>query len=237
MYRIGPGPGKYALPTTIGHNSHDARKWRQPMYSIGKRPDELGIDVGPGPAKYNTERLSRFGTKHHQGYMGLSCHLSQIDRTPAANAYKIPEIIGNNRTKMYKTKSPDYFIGERIDIIFDDRTPGPNKYKLPALFEENKGAAFKQKAPAYSFAIRNSEVLDSKSPGPAKYYPGANDQHKIQTTIKLRSNDALRNETPAPNHYDLNRYKPGRRTPAFTMGIRHPDWKQPMFVEDDIINV
>lgn len=33
----GPGPGRYALPSTVGFEAHDATKKTDPAYSFGRR--------------------------------------------------------------------------------------------------------------------------------------------------------------------------------------------------------
>lgn len=34
---LGPGPGRYGLPSTCGYISHDFTKWKSPAYSFGSR--------------------------------------------------------------------------------------------------------------------------------------------------------------------------------------------------------
>lgn len=36
-YFKGPGPGRYALPSTCGYNKHDITKWMNPAYSFGQK--------------------------------------------------------------------------------------------------------------------------------------------------------------------------------------------------------
>ena len=37
FYSIGPGPGRYGLPGTVGANGHDFTKHMKPAYSFGSR--------------------------------------------------------------------------------------------------------------------------------------------------------------------------------------------------------
>lgn len=36
-FTLGPGPGRYALPSTCGANRHDITKKMSPAYSFGQR--------------------------------------------------------------------------------------------------------------------------------------------------------------------------------------------------------
>lgn len=74
MKRIGPGPGKYLLPTTVGYVDHDATRPRAPLYSMGQRPVVVMMTDGPGAAKYNIENKTRFGGPSDHAYMGHKVH-------------------------------------------------------------------------------------------------------------------------------------------------------------------
>lgn len=39
LFYAGPGPGRYALPSTVGFKSHDFTKYMKPAYSFGHRLD------------------------------------------------------------------------------------------------------------------------------------------------------------------------------------------------------
>lgn len=59
---LGPGPGAYMLPPLVGHPDHDARKHRNPMYSMGIVPEVRGKNLGPGPGAYYPQKMTRYGT-------------------------------------------------------------------------------------------------------------------------------------------------------------------------------
>jgi len=62
MLFVGPGPGVYMLPPTVGYDKHDNRKQRLPQYSFGMRTRAPGEDLGPGPGAYKVDKLTRYGT-------------------------------------------------------------------------------------------------------------------------------------------------------------------------------
>lgn len=60
---LGPGPGAYMMPTLVGHPNHDARKYRNPMYSFGTVPEKKGKQFGPGPGAYYPDKVTRHGAE------------------------------------------------------------------------------------------------------------------------------------------------------------------------------
>lgn len=58
---LGPGPGAYGLPTLVGYPEHDARKYRNPMYSFGVQTKTSKKHVGPGPGAYYPTKMTRYG--------------------------------------------------------------------------------------------------------------------------------------------------------------------------------
>lgn len=59
-YTLGPGPGAYRLPTTVGYNQHDPSRYRNPMFSFGVYAGYRLRQLGPGPA-YRIDRVTRDG--------------------------------------------------------------------------------------------------------------------------------------------------------------------------------
>ncbi|KAL5284801.1 hypothetical protein ACFFRR_006859 [Megaselia abdita] len=55
---LGPGPGAYMLPPTIGHQSHDIRKERSPMFTFGNSQPRFKPSINAGLASYNHFRSS-----------------------------------------------------------------------------------------------------------------------------------------------------------------------------------
>ncbi|XP_017025980.1 protein CIMAP1D [Drosophila kikkawai] len=64
----GPGPGAYMLPSSFGQKG--------PQYSFGQRTGRNRHEkVGPGPAAYRIDKVTRFGKSE-----GLQ--FSMLDRSP-----------------------------------------------------------------------------------------------------------------------------------------------------------
>lgn len=228
--RPSPGPAKYALPQLIGCTDHDPRKRRQPCYTMGYRPQNLNCQVGPGPAKYNVENVYRYGRMRTPAYMGEKLKDRNSDVTPSPNAYSIPEIIGNNRT--YMQRAPDYLMGAKLNNKVDNSTPGPGSYGVPTYIGPDSCKVMKPKAPVYTIGDRLNESKRDRYPGPAEYVPVTTD-HQIPFTLTGKAGINYGNCIPGSNSYDVSRYKPGRKTPEYSMGIRYPDWQIPPISRED----
>lgn len=226
MRREGPGPGKYALPSTIGCKTHDPRKTKLPCYSIGKRIRDKYDAVGPGPGKYAIDKYNRYGREHFPAYMGDLVHDKRHDQAPAPNAYLLPT------PNVHARRQPAHIIGQKLIDRYNTGTPGPNIYKLPRVIGPNTGpVTATPKAPVFSIAKRLPINYNVGVPGP-KYLPKPIDQGKLPTTLKFRTKERIGNEVPGPK-YNLQFHKPGRKSPAFSMGIRYPDWVEPHIIPED----
>lgn len=74
---------------------------------------------------------------------------------------------------------------------------------------------------------------ENVGPGPAKYDPRREEEGRILITIKSRHPYQTGHVGPGANKYDLSDYKPRRRMPAYTMGMRLSGIAQPMIVPCD----
>lgn len=226
MRKDGPGPGKYVLPPTIGCKTHDPRKNKGPCYSIGKRLRDSQDLVGPGPGKYALEKYNRYGKEHFPSYIGQTLHISPNDQAPAPNAYALPT------PNVCGRRQPAYAIASRLVNRFDTGIPGPNIYKLPKVLGPNTGPVTSTpKAPAYSIAKRLNVIDKSATPGP-KYLPKFIDQGKLPATLKFRPKDKLDADIPGPK-YNLQHHRPGKKSPAYSLGRRYPEWVEPNIIQDD----
>lgn len=132
MKSIGPGPAKWLLPSTVGHTGHDMTRDRAPEYTMGIRPATVLKSLGPGAGKWYIANKTRFGPAFYPAYMGYRLNDPvKMDTTPSPAKYKLPDLIGINRTKVWKDRSPDFVMGYRFNTRHhDSRTPGP-KFLLP----------------------------------------------------------------------------------------------------------
>lgn len=233
MRRIGPGPAKYDLPTTIGLKNRDIRKKFAPSYIIGERLKTRADAIGPGPAKYDPGEYTRHGKDYHAGYIGQKIKLNVVNPNPAPNAYNLPNMIGADRPNVYKNRSPEYPIGQKINCKFTSITPAPNTYNLPHLIGPDSAKSDKIKAPSYLIGVKLNELQKSITPGPNKYYPELKNPRKLHTSILPRRPHSIKSHVPAPNAYNLQPHKPGRKEPAYSIGNKYPDWMQPLIVEAD----
>lgn len=211
MINCGPSPSKYLLPPVVGYQNHDVRLERKPAYTFGVRASTQDIDVGPGPAKYLLTDVTRYGKSMQIAHkFGSRYSHKVITDTPAPNAYILPD------TKRY----PMYSIGSRWSSEVDSNgNPSPAHYQLPSSI---RGDDFTLKrAPIYSISNhRPNPSMQSFGPGPAAYLPNLETCIKLLPTLKFRTKHEISSDTPAPNHYFLQNFKPGIRRPSYIIGRR-----------------
>uniref|UniRef100_A0AAG5CUA0 Outer dense fiber protein 3 n=1 Tax=Anopheles atroparvus TaxID=41427 RepID=A0AAG5CUA0_ANOAO len=223
----GPGPAKYKLPSTFGFNEHDPRKERKPMYTMRALPKyNRGGTIGPGPAGYALEKLTRTGKPHDRMYsMGARLQMPKQDLTPGPGAHD------NHRVPTMKcNRAPMYSFGKRLDLSNKDIVPGPNRY-------DGVVHMCRPKAPAYSMRQRTKELEGYVGPGPAKYgLPTCDVTRTRPPNYSMRAAYkplVERTPHPGPNHYGLMNLQVARTAPSYTFGIRYPQWKLPMVVPGD----
>ncbi|XP_066503143.1 outer dense fiber protein 3-like protein 2b [Hoplias malabaricus] len=234
----GPGPGRYALPSTIGFIGHDFTKAMSPAYSFhGRMSDNMYyVDSSPGPRYHIDASVTRFGKDGSPAYSihGRTPGPKRVFRTPGPGEYH-PEI-----TPLCSThrKTPSYTMGSRTPYRSADTIPAPNKYTLPALM----GSHVLTKPASASYTISGrvktggySEDL-SNTPGPGRY-------NRTDPNIYLPRQPAYsmlgRHESspgeitlrPGPGSYNpekVTAHKP--RPPAFTLGFKHSEFVTPLVV-------
>lgn len=108
--------------------------------------------------------------------------------------------------------------------------PSPARYTLPTTVGYKDHDVRKQRNPAYSFGLRLHDKSHGQSPGPNQYhFPsviGGKDKTVERAPAysmygRLSYKDHL--VSPAPNAYGLQNFKPGTRSPAYTMGAKLED--------------
>uniref|UniRef100_A0A182MC00 Outer dense fiber protein 3 n=1 Tax=Anopheles culicifacies TaxID=139723 RepID=A0A182MC00_9DIPT len=222
----GPGPAAYGLPREIGHNQHDPRKDRKPMYSMRPTYKTNYETIGPGPATYDLKKQTRVGGPRELKY-SLASRLNPLkaDMIPGPGAHN------NHLVPTMKCKrAPLYSFGQRIEVVNKEIIPAPNRYN--GLIHMTR-----QKAPRYSMGIKTKDIQDTLGPGPATYGATSRDvTHRRAPCYGLRAGyKTLKSQFPhpAPNHYPLMNLRVGSTAPNYSFGIRYPEWKDPMIVPGD----
>ncbi|XP_038130352.1 outer dense fiber protein 3-like protein 2a isoform X1 [Cyprinodon tularosa] len=236
----GPGPGRYALPPTVGYINHDFTKPNSPAYSFHGRMSSamISIDSSPGPRYYIGGNITRFGRTETPSYSisGRGRRIRKKDelfQTPGPGAYspeRAPPLNGHRRP-------PSYTIGERTRYRTVDPVPAPNSYTLPDLLGPQN--PHKPASASYSFSGRRtiggpSEDL-SKTPGPGQYrsidpdiYRQRQPCFSMQSRTKRQSSSSV---APGPGTYSPEKtYRHLHKSPSFTMGIRHSEFVTPLVV-------
>ncbi|XP_054470615.1 outer dense fiber protein 3-like protein 2a [Anoplopoma fimbria] len=237
----GPGPGRYALPPTVGYINHDFTKPSSPAYSFHSRMSSamVSVDSSPGPRYHIDAKVTRFGRMETPSYSILGrgrCtgeNRGQVFQTPGPGAYspeKAPPLNAHHRP-------PSYTIGSRTRYRSVDAVPAPNSYSLPNLL--GCQVPNKPSSASYSFSGRlkvgaPSEDL-SMSPGPAKYETTNPDvYHQRQPSFSIQRRTKRPNylsTIPGPGTYSPEKsHMHFPRPPSFTLGVRHSEFVTPLVV-------
>ncbi|CAG5866623.1 unnamed protein product [Menidia menidia] len=236
----GPGPGRYALPPTVGYMNHDFTKPSSPAYSFHSRMSSamVSVDSSPGPRYHVGANVTRFGRMDMPSY-SISGRGRQIGnkveqfQTPGPGAYspeRAPPLTPHRRP-------PSYTIGNRTRYRSVDAVPAPNSYSLPNLL--GCQVPHKPSSASYSFSGRSAvggptEDL-AMTPGPGKYSSINPDIYRQrQPSFSIQSRTKKPNYVsgvPGPGTYSPERihvHLP--KPPSFTMGIRHSEFVTPLVV-------
>lgn len=162
---LGPGPGAYRLPTTVGFPSHDPSRYRNPMYSFGINSGFNKKPLGPGPA-YRIDRITRDGNMFAPSWtFGARFAGRQPLRTPGPGAHA-PERCPPVRTQ----RAPAYTMGARLGFALKRPGPASNAYAI----------RFGPGSPVWSMAARIGFNAKAKSPGPAVYFQRDQDVYRFR---------------------------------------------------------
>ncbi|XP_020784541.1 outer dense fiber protein 3-like protein 2a [Boleophthalmus pectinirostris] len=234
----GPGPGRYALPPTVGYMNHDFTKPSSPAYTFHSRQSSamVSVDSSPGPRYSVDSRVTRFGRMQTPSYsiLGRGRRLGEQSQTPGPGTYSPERAPPVNAHRRF----PSYTMSTRTRYRTVDDVPAPNSYVLPNLMGSQ--VPHKPSSASFSFSGRRgvgapSEDL-SKSPGPAKYSSTHPDvMHRRQPSFSMQPRTQRPSYTsgvPGPGAYSPEKfYLHLPKRPAFTMGIRHSEFVTPLVVD------
>ncbi|KAI5631779.1 outer dense fiber protein 3-like [Phthorimaea operculella] len=222
---MGPGPGAYRLPTTVGFPGHDPSRYRNPMYSFGTRGGFGMRTLGPGPA-YKIDRVTRDGLVTAPAWsFGSRFPTRGYTKTPGPGAHA-PE----RCPPMKDPRAPCYSMGARLGRDQKKFGPAPNAY----LLRMGSGT------PAWTMAARLGWAAKSRSPGPANYFQ--KDQNVYRTRFPVYSLGARLegpgkvSRTPGPAAYPPNLYNVKRNPYCYSFGIKHAEWAPPMIIKEDTMD-
>ncbi|XP_002157290.3 ciliary microtubule associated protein 1A [Hydra vulgaris] len=231
----GPGPGRYALPSTCGYHNHDFTKKISPAYSFGHRLGDLfKTDSSPGPGYMVNSAITRFGKDGTPKYSILGrAKDPKTFETPSPGAYS-PE----NVHPPGERHAPAYSMAARTRYRKRDTTPAPNSYTLPTLL----GSKIPDKAASAAFSMIGRSKTGgfdedlSKTPGPGHY--NTLDPSKIKKKAPAYSmlgrsympGDSTQKPGPGahcPEKVTANK----RKAPSFSLGIRHSEYITPLIID------
>uniref|UniRef100_A0A8C1V703 Outer dense fiber of sperm tails 3-like 2a n=1 Tax=Cyprinus carpio TaxID=7962 RepID=A0A8C1V703_CYPCA len=210
----GPGPGRYALPPTIGYINHDYTKPSSPAYSFHSRMSSnmVSVDSSPGPQYHVDAKMTRFGRDGTPSYSMLGRKKKTADtfQTPGPGAYspekapplnlhhKPPSYTMAFRTR-YRTASASFTMSARRKAGGPSEdlsmTPGPGRYN------STEPSVYLNRQPSFSLQSRCNIPTDAtRKPGPGTHSP-----EKVTAHLP--------------------------RAPSFSMGVRHSEFVTPLIVD------
>lgn len=232
----GPGPAKYALPTTIGRNSVDLTKRQSPAFTFGSRAWSYKTD-SPGPAYSIDSQLSHRGRESRPSYSFGSRIISPVrkDQSPGPGAYN------TDHAPLWEKKAPQYSMSPRTNPRRIDNGPPPNSYKLPSTIGAHvPNMTGGPAASIYGRSEKHGFAEDlAKTPGPANYAvysPNTYKKRSPEYSIKGRNwNPGPKNTVPGPGAYNpQNVYAHLEQSPRHVIGVRHSDFKMPTITQADV---
>jgi len=232
----GPGPGRYALPSTCGYEKHDITKRMSPSYSFGQRLESSMFkkDSSPGPGYMVHPSITRYGKDGTPMY-------SILGRAKEHNSFKTPSPGAYSPEKVHpqgEKHAPSYSMGQRTRYRKRDTTPSPNSYSLPPLLG-NK-VPCKHASAAHSMTGRSktgsfAEDL-AKTPGPGHYKildPNVIKRRGPAYSILGRSympGDSTQKPGPGAHHPE-SVISNKKQAPSFSLGIRHSEFITPLIID------
>uniref|UniRef100_A0A4W6G456 CIMAP1 family member D n=1 Tax=Lates calcarifer TaxID=8187 RepID=A0A4W6G456_LATCA len=107
LLSLGPGPGRYGLPPTIGFIGHDFTKPTSPAYSFHGGPS-VDLAKTPGPCRYNSTDPGVY-LPRQPAFSMLGRHSLPRDATkkPGPGTYN-PE-----KVTVHKARAPAFSLGIR----------------------------------------------------------------------------------------------------------------------------
>ncbi|XP_066536444.1 outer dense fiber protein 3-like protein 2a [Hoplias malabaricus] len=233
----GPGPGRYALPPTIGYVNHDYTKPSSPAFSFHSRMSSnmVSVDSSPGPLYRVDGKITRFGRDGTPSYSMLGRKKLSADtfQTPGPGAYypeRAPPLNGQHQP-------PSYTMSFRTRYRSVDTIPAPNRYTLPNLMGSYTPS--KPSSASFSMSARRKSGGPSEdlamTPGPGHYnstdpsiYLNRQPSFSIQSRHSTPS-DATRKPGPG-THSPEKSMTHLPRAPSFSLGIRHSEFVTPLVI-------
>ncbi|XP_047201585.1 outer dense fiber protein 3-like protein 2a isoform X2 [Girardinichthys multiradiatus] len=173
----GPGPGRYALPPTVGYINHDFTKPSSPAYSFHSRMSSANeLFQIPGPGAYSPERAPPLNAhlRPPSYTIGERTRYRSMDPVPAPNSYTLPDLLGPQVP--HKPASSSYsFSGRRTAGSPSEdlsKTPGPGQYR------STDPDIYRQRQPSFTMQSRTKRLnYSSVVPGPGTYSPEKTYRH------------------------------------------------------------
>eukprot|EP00056_Hartaetosiga_gracilis_P021562 m.24873 g.24873 ORF g.24873 m.24873 type:complete len:250 (-) comp9143_c0_seq1:294-1043(-) len=220
----GPGPGRYALPSTFGYGNTDKTRKGVPAFSFGARIADRKKLQTPGP-NYIDPKMSRYGT--------TSMKASTITGRPKSlKSFQAPGPGSYSQTKKQKD-TPAYSMGQRIKELKKADTPAPSAY------DTTKVTTSKQKASqSYSMSgrLKVGGFADDKrnTPAPGSYSTTLSNKKK-SPAFSMGGRTYMPDpgtETPGPGQHSPEKSNITKKsTPAFSLGVKHSEYITPLIID------
>lgn len=233
----GPGPGRYALPTTFGSStkSHDFTKKAEPAFSFGQKlPNSIFQKTdSPGPGYFVNPKMSRHGGDGTPSFsMSARNKDFKLAETPAPGAYR-PEAVKPQK----EARAPAFSMGARTAIRGTDATPAPTAYGITTTVGTRPATLAASPAVTMSARTIKGGFADdlAKTPGPGKYSISAEPVKSKAPAYTLQGRTyvpADNTKKPGPGAHSPEKVLVNKgKAPQYTMGSKHSDYITPLIVD------
>ncbi|KAF5282528.1 hypothetical protein FQA39_LY04935 [Lamprigera yunnana] len=222
---LGPGPGAYMLPTTVGYKDHHYCKYRNPMFSMPQKLCPAQQMMIPGP-QYDISKVTQHGQITAIQYtIPIKTKIAAAFPTPGPDVYYTEKV-----PRLKEARPPVYTIPRSSPCPNGFITPSPNQYLIPTTIGPK--IPFKLACPAYTIPGKSYPKGTCVSPGPADYAATSPDMYKLKApnyTMKLLNKGKSPQKSPGPAAYfpKIRKPVPG----GLTMGLLYD--KAPYITADD----
>ncbi|XP_064397996.1 ciliary microtubule associated protein 1A-like isoform X2 [Halichondria panicea] len=229
----GPGPAKYLLRGSTGHNDHITSKRRLPAYSFGVKTKQFSTmstnSFSPGPVYFVSSSVSRTGTEGTPKYSLLSRAKSHDKRcSPGPAAYHTEKV-----SPLKQSRPPHYSFGLKPELPLwksSGNNPSPSTYTLPSLV--GSSIVSKRSTPAYSMTGRSKigsfHEDTKKTPGPGAYsvvnsqvYGHKSPSYSLHDRCSLPGDHSMK---PGPGAHSPEKNECYKKNPAYSFGIKHSEY-------------
>lgn len=198
-----PGPGQYALKTTVGTEG--------PAYGIRGRQESKIENKAPGPGNYNPkDEYTRHGTPGTVIGKGKRDEIATKREAPGPGNYELNSSLERGKMYSFGTEKREGSLEKQSKSI-----PGPGTYVAQSFVgKDSQGKSISGKC---EIKIKND------NPGPGTYNPDDRKHGPAYSLLGHRVDDPIlieRSKMPPPGNYNPNDSLIRHNAPNVSFGVR-----------------